>query len=463
MSLYYEKSNHKQNESFHMMNVDNVRLGVSSLGDLILILIDALDNYDKNAKKGNSFNKIIIADLKDQYEELKKFFDYVSELFFFGSEFTSFITSKPKKYTNVHPYNMCLSEVRIQKLVQTFVNRLHYANCKLFGSDNPEEWNPENVIMKGTRSPELISFATELKKFWHIFDNDFYKSFGKAIMHAVEVSKTEIKINKDSEENKEDLFDKIESKKVLNDMFKQELEKKKRQRRGKKNIVLNEDEIWEIVERRYRLKERKEKEKMTKIDKESSESNGKEDIQEHIQVEKKIVIDSSVPSVNMWSKGNPLTENTTFHQERLIKEIEEMYNPKLEKTMMALSRKDNNEDLINRFLKSDKSLIPLELEIVKKIVCQSKIEFDSRLKKQSDKKSNDKVQKKHRRKPKNNKKDNSNNQINKLKKNSQVDKNDKVINEIVSDNYGEWKKVGERKKMPKEENFHQQRKNKKFS
>lgn len=448
MSLSKETTtNHKQSEQpFHMRKVNYIRLGVSSLGDLLLALIDFFDNSDEDAKKGNSFNETIMADLASQYEALKNFFDYVSELFDSGSEFTYFITSGPQKYPDIPPYNIRLGDVRVQRIVKTFVERLHYINSKrLFKSDDPDTWDPSRVTIKGSSCDELIAFATELKKFWSIFDGEFTNSFSKAIYHAVEVSKAETNmrnLSSKKEEKKEDPFIEMERKKILKEMFEQEVERRKRQNRGKKNMVLNEDEIWDMVQRRYNLKEKKEKEK---LDKQHSTHEQKE-VPENIP---NVIVDVEPLAIveNMWSKGNPLVEKQIVHQERLTNEINELYNSKLEKTAKFLARKENSEGLVSRFLESDSSLTPLELEVIKKIIYQSKIEFDSR-----DQKSEKKSQKKPQKKSRNNKK------VDPVKQNDQVE-NKVISSDICPDNSGEWTKVGERKRTPKGKNFHQQRKN----
>lgn len=452
-------------QSFHMRKVDNIRLGVSSIGDLLIAFVDFFDKTEKNAEKGNSFNKIVMSDLSRQCKVLNKFFDYVSGLFDSNSEFTYFITNRPQRYNDIPPHNVRLCEVKIQRLAHTFVNRLHYAGCNLFESGKPENWDPSRVTMRGKSYAELTSFATEFKRYWDIFDDGFADSFGRAIAHAVEISKTEqderrkTSLKKEGQEsgnNETNHVVKLERQKLLKGLFEQEVERQKRQNRGKKNFVLNEDEIWESSRRRLRVKERKEREKLAKQIPEPSKSN---DTSHNVH---QIVIESQLPSENLWNKGNPLTEKSTVHQERLIKEIRDWYNPKLEKTVRSFAQKDDNEVLIDRFLESDKSLTPIELEIVKEIVYQSKVETDSRSQKKSEEKSEKKSTKRHSRNSKNKKKVNLPYKVDKIEKVEEVDLPYKV-DIVASDDSDEWHCVGERKRTPKKQDYHQQRKNKQRS
>jgi len=173
---------------FNETGISIIRLGQA---DSYSISIAILVKQEKLSSDDNTFTRIVLQELNDQFNLIKRFSKMIEQ--YIKKPYIYHFINGPMHYTyDPHEQNhISINRVSLTDLVHTLVNRVDYATRRLFYLNNPKEWNPNSVMFNNQSSPDLIAFASQVLEFWNSITPKFSQLFSDVIDNATQKYKAE--------------------------------------------------------------------------------------------------------------------------------------------------------------------------------------------------------------------------------------------------------------------------------
>lgn len=169
---------------FSAMQLNEVCLGNASAFDVAISMLVVKEDMEKDLKREKernpkqtheTFNGMFLKKAVNLFTVVEKFVQLVQN--YHEKDFTDLFTYGPERYAPKGANHETLDKIPLGLLAKTLVNRVHYATCKLFYREDPNEWDPEEVTYNKLASADLVSFSTDLLKLWKEMDDEFGQKF----------------------------------------------------------------------------------------------------------------------------------------------------------------------------------------------------------------------------------------------------------------------------------------------